>query len=218
MKLSMQSELTQTERDNANTCSPSDLLHCLQKKYLTPAVLYARITYTLKIVGHRFYGYRAVRKMEKACTPPDFDVATQLPSTINIEEFLFHQCLAVACRLIPVNNWDSFIFHCAEMLNHNPNIYSTPCQVMTKMLKEGVLTADNYKDIVEEVLIKAGVPEGILHKYHESCTKITSKSDPNKYIKSRFQPTTKFAISEWVCVALGYVFREIPLCLPDCFT
>jgi hypothetical protein len=173
MKLSMQSELTQTERDSAT--SPTDLLHCLKRKYITPTVLYARIAYSLEIVGHRFYGYRAVRKMEKVCTPPRFDVVTQLHSTTNIDEFFLHQCLAVACRLIPESSWEGFIFHCAEMLNHNRARYSTPCQVITKMLREGVLTTENYEDIVEEALIKAGVSESILHKYHKSYTKITGK-------------------------------------------
>ena len=183
MKLSMQGELTQTERDSAN--SPSDLLHSLKEKYITPTVLYARIIYTLEIVGHKFYGYRAVRKMEKVYTPPHFDVATQLHST-NTDEFFLYQCLAVACRLIPENSWDSFIFHCAEMLNHNRGRYTTPCQVLAKMLQEGVLNTENYRDTVEEALIKAGVSESVLHKYHKSCTKITSKHGPSSLLNISF--------------------------------
>ena len=173
MKLSMQSELTQTERDSAN--SPTDLLHCLKRKYITPTELYARMAYSLEIVGHRFYGYRAIRKMEKVCTPPHFEVVTQLHSTANIDKFFLYQCLAVACRHIPDSSWEGFILHCAEMLNHNPSRYTTPCQVITKMLQEGVLTTENYEDIVEEALIKVGVSESILHKYHKSYTKITGK-------------------------------------------
>ena len=179
MKLSMHSELTQEERDKAN--SPSDLLHRLKEKYLTPTVLYARIIYTLEIVGHRFYGYRAIRKMEKTCTPPHFDVATQIHSATDIDEFFLHQCLAIACRIIPEDSWDRFIFHCAEMLNHNPNRHTTPCQVITKMLQEGVLTSENCEDVMEDVLIKAGISETILHKYHKSCTKINSKCKSTIY-------------------------------------
>lgn len=177
MKLSMHSELTLTERDSAR--SPSDLLHCLKKKYITQTLLYARFTYTLEIVGHRFYGYRAIRKMEKVHTSSHFDVATQLHSAINADEFILHQCLAIACRLVPENSWDNFIFHCAEKLNHNHNKYTTPCQVLTKMLQEGVLTTENHEDIVEEALVKAGVSESVLHKYHKNCTKITGKCDPS---------------------------------------
>ena len=184
----MYSELVQTERDNAN--SPSDLLHCLKKKYITPTLLYARFIYTLEIVGHRFYGYRAIRKMEKVYTPPHFDVATQLHSTINTDEFILHQCLAIACRLVPENTWDSFIFHCAEKLNHNRNRYTTPCQVLTKMLQEGVLMTENHEDIVEEVLVKAGISESVLHKYHKSCTKITGKFDPSSVSNLSFSPHT----------------------------
>ena len=89
MKLSMRSELTQDERDSAK--SPSDLARCLQEQYDNPIVLQARFIYILEMLGHRYYGCRAVRKLEKTRETPPFNITTDLPPNVNKKEFLLHQ-------------------------------------------------------------------------------------------------------------------------------
>ena len=173
MKLSMRSELTQDERDDAK--SPSDLAHYLQEQYDSPLVLQARLIYTLEILGHRSYGYRAVRKLEESYKPPPFDIVTNLPPKVDKEEFLLYQYLATACRLIPQDCCEHFIYHCAEKLEgYNHNMFTTPCEVLTTLLQETVLKPDNHVDFMEDALIEAGVPESTIQKYNTICNKITS--------------------------------------------
>ena len=168
MKLSMRSELSQDERDKAK--HPSDLIcKSLRKHYHSPEEIVSRIHYSLEILGHRRYGYRAVNKMKEyvqEVTP--FDIKS-LPREIEWREFALHQCLAIVCRLVSSPSEGAFIHRCVKKLGHNPENYETPCDILTELLALDRLTPDNHKAVIEEAMIEAGVSENILKEYHEIC-------------------------------------------------
>ena len=181
MKLSMRSELTQAEMEGAK--SPSDLAHCLMKShYSEPSILLARFLYALKILGHRRYGYRAMRRIYSILNecidhPPAIqsssDIKFEIDAHVNVDKntFLLNQYLATACRLIPPKCCGSFILYCAKQLGHNPEKYSTPCEVITKMLEQQIISPDNHLEFMEDALITAGVSERVLQEYQDLCTK-----------------------------------------------
>lgn len=170
MKLSMRCELSQDERDNV--ANASSLCYRLLEQYDRPVDFLSRLIYALEILGHRRHGYRAVRQIEKVYKPPPFDT-NNLHSRVNKEKFLLHQCLAVACRLIPRSSNRSFTAHYAEELGHNPNNYTTPCSIITQLLEQGKVTVDNYEDFVEEALIEADFSDTQLKDYHDICNRIS---------------------------------------------
>ena len=169
VKLSMRCELTQDERDSIK--DTLSLCNCLLKHYNPTNLeeLLSRVIYALEILGHRRYGYRAIRKIEKKCKPPPFDI----DGLVEKEKFLLHQYLAVACRLIPQSSNRSFIIHCAKELSHNPNKYATPCSIITQLLEQDKLTVKNHKEFMEEALIKADFSELQLNVYHDTCNRIS---------------------------------------------
>ena len=176
MKLSMYEELTQTEKDDAK--SPSDLARHLKKHYDNSLDVQERLIYTFKILGHRHFGYRAARKLEKSlgsrCHPFDI-VPSQLYCQVNRQKFLLCQYLVTACRLIPQDCWEGFIKQCAKRLGHNWHKYDTPCQVLIKLLQQSKLTCRNHVDFMEDALVKAGVSESIMEEYENICNKIECK-------------------------------------------
>lgn len=176
MKLSMYDELTQDERNNAN--SPSDLATYLKKHYGNPQDLLERFIYTLRMLGRRRYGHRAARNLEKSSTRSKchpYNNIAPAKSIVDRQKFLLYQYLVTACRLIPSDCCKSFIHLCVKKLGHHPNNYETPCQVLTKLLQLNMLTCDNHVDFIEDLFIKAGVSESIMEEYENMCIKIKSK-------------------------------------------
>ena len=177
MVLSMRRELTEDQGQNDR--HPSDLVTYLMEHYDNPDIVYSRLVYTLQILGHRRYGHRAMRKLEasrKSNNDRPFDIDFHIK--VDKNEFLLHQYLAVACRVIPPDCWNNFIAYCSNEIlgGHNPSLYKTPCQVLTKMLEEDKVTPENHEEVMEEALINAGVPEQSLEKYQEICSQIECKS------------------------------------------
>ena len=169
----MRSELKQSERDEAKF--PSDLAHCLMKShYHDPSILLARFIYALKILGHRRYGYRAIRRIYSTIStnPSSLDIEFEIDEHVgaNRKDFLLNQYLATACRLISQKYSKRFILCCAKKLGHNPEKYTTPCEVITKLLDGDLLTLDNHVDFMEEAMITADVPERVLQEYQDVCS------------------------------------------------
>lgn len=171
MKLGMHSELTQPEIDNAK--KPSDLYHALAKHHSDQTESSARFIYALRMLGHKRYGCRAVRELPGEF--PAFDVAK-----LEVEkqhQFLFHQCLVIACRLLPRKCYHGFVAHFAKKLKVNPDNFDTPCSILTKSLKKGFITPDNQLDLLEEAFIKAELSENKIKEYAESCQELGKKTN-----------------------------------------
>lgn len=171
MKLSMRCELRQDHVENATKAS--ELCYHLMEYYNNAEIVVRRIIYALEILGHRRYGYRAVRKVESVYRPPALFETTMLPERVNKEHFLLHQYLAVACRHISEECSRHFIAICANRLDQNSKNFATPCAVITKLLEENVVTVDNHEDYMEEVLVEAKVSESQLKQYHDICIRIS---------------------------------------------
>lgn len=170
----MRCEIAQNVRETAR--SPSDLVTPLMEHYDNPEIVYARFIYAFQILGHRLYGHRAIRKMEcvrRAQGDIQFDIDNY--GTVDEREFLLHQFLAIACRVIPSDCRESFIAYCANEMGHNRNNYNMPCEVLTRLLMENKITTENHVELMEDAMIKAGVPETVLQEYQEICDKIESK-------------------------------------------
>lgn len=104
MKLSMLSELTQTECESI--ARPSDLYHALETYYPDKDVQLARYIYALEKLGHRRYGCRAIRALDKQHRPKPFNL-DQLPKKVDQSVFLVHQRLAVLCCMLPKDNYEN---------------------------------------------------------------------------------------------------------------
>lgn len=174
LKLSVRSELTQEECDRV--ISASDLYHALAKHYTDPKVLLARFIYALEKLGHRRYGHRAVRELSSNHSlPPAFtDLAkVKFRPAVDRNEFILLQRLAVLCCMLPEGCHPKFTSHFAKKkLNANPSIYQTPCDILTKLLLERVLTTDNLFNEIEEALIKVELSESQIKEYFDNYEKI----------------------------------------------
>ena len=174
LKLSVRSELTQEECDKVR--SASDLYHALEKHYTDPKVLLARFIYALEKLGHRRYGHRAVRELSsKHSLPLAFADLTmeKFKPIIDRNEFILLQRLAVLCCMLPEGCHPKFISHFAKKkLNANPSIYQTPCDILTNLLLERIITMDNLFNEVEEALIKVELSESQIKEYFDNYEKI----------------------------------------------
>ena len=106
LKLSAQSELTQNERDGVKCAS--DLYRALAKHYTDLKVLLARFIYALEKLGHRRYGYRAIRVLPITDRPAPFDHSKLQPKVAE-SEFIFFQRLAALCCMLPRSYHTNFI-------------------------------------------------------------------------------------------------------------
>ena len=149
MKLGLQTELKQTERDNAK--KPSDLYHALKNHIHEPEALLARYVYALEKLGRRRHGFRAVRKlsnftMEK---PAKFDPTRKPP------EFNFYQCLVDICVHLDTSCHSRLIAYATKTLldGTNPGLIKSPQELLTKLLQMKLISKDNQKDLVEALHI-----------------------------------------------------------------
>ena len=163
----MRAELKQDLRDTVKGLS--DFYNVLKTKYDNHVAL-SRMIYALEILGHRRYGCRAVRELERLlqCKPEPFNPFTDLRSGIDTHDFCLHQCLAIACRILPEESNKYFKIHFAKILKVNHQTMKTPCEVITKLLEHDKITFDNQLDLVEEAFIKSKLSESKIKEYHES--------------------------------------------------
>lgn len=171
LKLSVRSELSQDECEKVK--SVSDLYHALAKHYADPIVLLARFIYALENLGHRRYGHRAVRELSRYSLPP-FDLTmAKLRPEMTGNDFILLQRLAVLCCMLPESCYPKFISHFAKKkLNANPSIYQTPCDILTKLLLELIITTDTLFNEIEEALIKVELSESQIKEYFDNYEKI----------------------------------------------
>ena len=172
LKLSVQCELTQDECDKVK--SVSDLYHALAKHYTDPIVLLARFIYALENLGHRRYGHRAVRELS-SYSLPQFDLTmAKLRFKMTRNDFILLQRLAVLCCMLPESCQSRFISHFAKQkhVNANPSIFQTPCDILTKLFLEHIITADNLFNEIEEALIKVELSESQIKEYFDNYKKI----------------------------------------------
>ena len=176
MKLSMRLELSQTNIDNAN--HPSDLYRALADHYSDPGVALARLIYALRILGHRRYGCRAIRELELLEQKPEpFDPSSSVvKQDADLDDFCLHQCLALACQVLPKESYESFINHFSPILNINPKTVNTPCEIVTQLIEKDKISAKNYLDLMEEALIKSRLSDREIKEYMENCNMISKLS------------------------------------------
>ena len=165
LKLSTRSELTQEQREKINC--PSDLYRTLANHYTDSEVQLARFIYALRKLGHRRYGYRAVKELGQSNIPIPFDL-TKVSGDQN--DFLLHENLAEFCCMLPQDSHASFITYFAKnLLKVNPFIFKSPYEIITKALESNILTPDNHLNILEEALIKINISESKIKVYIENC-------------------------------------------------
>ena len=152
MKLGMRSELTQAQRDESR--SPSDLYHAIECRYHDSSVCLARFIYALKRLGHRRYGYRAIRQLSEfpIVEPPAFHPTTCL-GTDEFKRFRFLQNLVevLVCLKGNQDTQDKLIRYFVEEHLHgtNPNNIKTLCHLFTLLLEREVISADRPQALVE---------------------------------------------------------------------
>lgn len=155
MKLGMRSELTQAQRDEAR--SPSDLYHAIECRYRfqdDSSVCLARFIYALKRLGHRRYGYRAIRQLSdfSIVEPPAFHPTTYL-GTDELKIFRFLQSLVevLVCLKGSQDTQEKLIRYFAEEHLHgtNPSNIKTLCRLFTRLLEREVINADRPQALVE---------------------------------------------------------------------
>ena len=150
--------------------SVANVYDALRHVYDTEGNVLARIVYALRILGHRRYGYFAIRKLQQ--TLPSFDPHTSLPKGVDCDEFYFYQCLATVCRVIPEENEECFIKHFSRLLEINPNTVKSPCKILVRLIVGSKLGCENYLDLIEDALIKSKLSESVIREYLDSCDKI----------------------------------------------
>ena len=172
MKLSMRLELSQSELETAK--HPSDLFHGLSKYYDHLEIVVARLMYALKILGHKRYGQRAIRELEQLPqTPETFHPDTDVKHGTCLENFYLHQCLALACRMVP--NGESanrFVTHFANILKINPSTVSTPCEIIIKLIERDKICSKNQLNLLEEAFVKLNLSDSHIRDYTENCKRL----------------------------------------------
>lgn len=171
LKLSYRSELKQDQLDDAT--SVCDIYNALKRVYDDERTIVARIVYSLKILGHRRYGWFAIRKLEQE--PAPFSLAS-LPGSINHDEFFLYQSLATTCKVIPEEYIQDFVKYFAKQMRINHNTIKSPCEALTKMLDEANIDCSNYVDVIELAMIKCKVPDLVMKEYNDSCNRISKLS------------------------------------------
>lgn len=156
MKLSVRSELTETECDKIKAAS--DVYRELAKHYTDPEVLLARFIYALEKLGHRRYGYRAIRELKECYRPSPFNF-TKLSEKTDKNDFILRQRLALLCCMLPEDYSVNFIHHLAKKMQANPQIFKTPCQILKIAVEKSIITPDSHVNEIEEALIQANLPE-----------------------------------------------------------
>ncbi len=148
MKLGLQTELTQIERDNAKTAS--DLYHALANHIESEALL-ASYVYGLEKLGRRRHGFRAVRRLSEFSIekPFKFDPASKPP------EFRFYQCLVDISVHLDSNYHSRLIAYAAKTLlnGENPGLINSPHELLIKLLQMRVISKDDQKELVEALHI-----------------------------------------------------------------
>lgn len=168
MKLSMRGELNETDCESIK--SAADLFHALEKPYPNKDVQLARFICALEKLGHRKYGWRAIRKLEERYLPPPFDPHTRVA---DINNFVVHQKLAVLCCILPKDSYSKFITHCAKKCGCNPNKCKTPWGILVECLNRNILTYEDHLDQIEEALVAAGLSESEIQEHFKQYNKIS---------------------------------------------
>ena len=148
----------------------SDLYRTLAKHYTDLKVLLARFIYALEKLGHRRYGYRAIRVLPITDRPAPFDHSKLQPKVAE-SEFIFFQRLAALCCMLPRSYHTKFIAYLAKKLGTNPSLHPTPCDILTKSLMENIITTDNQFNEIEEALVE--LPESQIKEYFDKYEKIS---------------------------------------------
>ena len=169
IKLSLRSELSYVQLESI--VRVSDLYDALKRVYKNEQKIVARIMYALRMLGHRRYGYYALRKLTKTLHPDQFDTSF-LPSSTDQSEFCLHQYLATLCVVLPQEHNEQFIKHFSKQLEINHSTVKTPCDMLTKMLEFNKINCENYEDLVEEAMIKAHLSDDTIQKCKERCGEI----------------------------------------------
>ena len=169
IKLSVQSELTETECNKIKVAS--DVYHKLEEHYSDPEVLLARFIYALEKLGHRRYGHRAIRELKECYRPSPFDFNKLLAKT-DKNEFILRQRLAVLCCMLPEDYSANFIRHLAKKVKVNPQKYTTPCQILETAIQKTFITPDSHVHEIEEALIQANLPEIKIRELFDNYNKI----------------------------------------------
>ena len=152
MKLGMRNELIQAQRDESR--SPSDLYHAIECHYHDSSVCLARFIYALKRLGHRRYGYRAIRQLSgfSIVEPPAFQPNTYL-GTDELKLFRFLQNLVEILVYLKgsQDTPDKLIRYFVEKHLHgtNPNNIKSLCHLFTLLLEREVISADEPQALVE---------------------------------------------------------------------
>ena len=170
IKLSLRSELKQVQLESIG--SSADLCDALRGVYDDEQKVLARIMYALKVLGHRRYGYYALRKLQQTVTlPTEFDLSC-LPTIVDHDKFCLYQHLATVCRVLPRENYDRFIKHFATQLEINHSTVKTPCEVLVKMLLADKISCENHEELIEEAMIKSHLCDDALKIYQTRCGEI----------------------------------------------
>lgn len=156
MKLGLQSDLLQDDLDKATR--PSNLYNALVKRRLAnewdQEVLLARFVYALEKLGHRRYGFRAVRKIENfgIKRPAEY---CPVGEQAKVKEFHFFQCLVEICVHLDVKHYRPLYKYSAKMHFNgtNPKLITAPAHLLTLLLYEGVITIDKQEHLVEALEI-----------------------------------------------------------------
>lgn len=166
VKLGMRAELNQDLRDGVKR--PSDLVNALTVHYTIPIAV-SRIIYSLEILGHRRYGYRSIRYLQQHLNQKvkPFDPSSDLRAGVHPQKFCLHQCLAVACQILPEEHKGSFAKHFGKKLSINPKTMKTPCNVITRLLERDEVDFENHIDVIEEAFIKSKLSESKIKRYHD---------------------------------------------------
>ena len=189
MKLSLRSELKQVQLDGIK--SAADLSNALKGVYDDEQKILSRVMYALKILGHRRYGYYALRQLNKAMTIQQIEFDSSfLPASIDRDEFCLYQCLAIVCVVLPRESNERFIKHFAKQLEINPGTVKTPCEILIKMIQAEKISCKNHENLIEEALIKSHLPDDKIKKYknkfEEICELILWNSKADKLLKLKF--------------------------------
>lgn len=180
IKLSLRSELKQTQLDNITRSS--DLYNALKnsKVYDDEHSILARIMYALMVLSHRRYGHNALRRLGKEQCQSPFKISS-LPARVDHAKFSMCQCLATACVVLKPENNERFIKHFANQLEINRNTVKTPCEIFVKMLQSDKITSENYHDLIEEAMVKSHLSDEKIEEYQKRCENISKEMYNNAH-------------------------------------
>ena len=146
--MGLHTDLQETELETAHT--PSDIYNLLFEKHSLEVSL-SRFIYALEKLGHRRYGFRAVRKSR--------ELSIEKPSPYvpvgdreKVQKFNFYQCLVEICvHLDHKKYYRRLSAYCASLLLDGANPYNmeTPCQLLIQLLHRDIINKDDQNKLVD---------------------------------------------------------------------